>query len=168
MQHSTSMWRTVFFPYLSYVALFLGMGLISGAIVHMPVSPGRYSIIMMIGAVTFGFASFVSDIAQQKDLTVAGIIRALLFSLLVSVGIGMMSGGIQHWEDNPTYSALLIPLGLGVSLFSFVVKNSIRLSVKRLYGLILVFVLLAVPLRITLDYVATSTIQTEGGGGHGH
>jgi len=168
MPLSTSMWRTVYFPYLSYVALFLGMGLISGSIVHMPVSPVRYSLIMLIGVAMFGFASFVSDIAKQENLTSAGIVRALLFSLLVSVGIGMMSGGIQHWEENPTYSAMLIPSGLGLSLFSFIVKNNVRLSVKRFYGVVLLFIVLAIPLKFTLDYMAGSVAQTEGGGGHGH
>lgn len=166
MQQSNTMWKSVFFPYISYVALFLGMGLISGSIVHMPVDPMRYTLIMSIGIVMFGFASFVSDISKQADLSMAGIIRALVFSLLLSVGIGMMSGGVQHFGDNPTWSAMLIPSGFGLSLLSFILKNNVRLSVKRVYAVAILFVMLAVPLRVTLSYMAANTV--ESGGGHGH
>lgn len=163
------MWNTVFFPYINYVLLFLGMGLISGAIVHMPVDPAQYTLIMLIGAAMFGFASFISEIRGQENLSRAGVVRALIFSLLLSVGIGMMSGGIQHFSDNPAYSAMLIPLGFAVSLFSFVLKSGIRLSVKRLYGLLLVFVLVLVPLKMGLNYItADAPVQQGDGHGHGH
>ncbi|MDF2626221.1 MAG: hypothetical protein K0R39_52 [Symbiobacteriaceae bacterium] len=163
------MWRTVFFPYVNYVLLFLGMGLISGAIVHMPVDPVKYTAIMLIGAAMFGFASFITEIRGQANLGVRGIVRALAFSLLLSVGIGMMSGGIQHFSDNPAYSATLIPTGFAISLFSFVLKSGVRLSVKRIYGLILACVLVLVPLSAGLNYVVgDAPAATSDGHGHGH
>jgi hypothetical protein len=165
----TTMWRTVFFPYVNYVLLFLGMGLISGAIVHMPVDPVKYTAIMLIGAAMFGFASFITEIRGQANLGVRGIVRALAFSLLLSVGIGMMSGGIQHFSDNPAYSATLIPTGFAISLFSFVLKSGVRLSVKRIYGLILACVLVLVPLSAGLNYVVgDAPAATSDGHGHGH
>ncbi|HYF93694.1 MAG TPA: hypothetical protein VD969_15880 [Symbiobacteriaceae bacterium] len=104
-------------------------------------------------------------------LTVGAVLRSLGFSLLLSNGIGMISGGIQHFSDNPPYSAALIPLGFGLSLFSFILKNSIRLSVKRVYGVIALFIVLVVPLTIGLDYIVgdapAATVESHGGhGGH--
>lgn len=165
-QQPNTLWRTVFFPYVSYVSLFLGMGLISGSLVHMPIDPFRYSWIMLVGVFMFGFASFISDISKQPDLSFGGIIRTLIFSLLLSVGIGMMSGGVQHFSDNPEWSALLIPMGLGLSLLSFILKNGIRLSVKRVYTVVLIFVLLAVPLRAGLSYMVDTTVPSEHNDGH--
>lgn len=167
MQQPNTLWTTVFFPYVSYVSLFLGMGLISGALVHMPVDPLLYTWIMISGIILFGFASFMSDIRQQPNLTPAGVVRALFLSLLLSVGIGMMTGGIQHFSDNPEWSVLMIPLGLGISLFSFILKQGVRLSVKRFYAVLLIFVMLAVPLKMGLTYMA-ETIVEDGGSGHGH
>lgn len=168
MEQNNTLWKSVFFPYVSYVSLFLGMGLISGAIVHMPLDPARYSLIMGAGVVLFGFASFVNDMSKQTELTTGAIVRSLVFSLLISVGIGMMSGGVQHFSDNPTYSAMLIPSGFGLSLFSFVLKNNTRLSVKRFYAVVLIFAFLALPLKLSLDYMVQNTEQSgDGHGGHG-
>lgn len=162
------MWRTVFFPYISYVSLFLGMGLISGAIVHMPMDPVRYTLIMLIGAGMFGFASFVNDLRGKGDMSAAEIAQALLYSLLLSVGIGMVSGGIQHFSDNPPYSAMLIPMGFGISLFSFILKSGVVLSVKRVYAVIALFIILVLPLKVGLDYVvgAAPAAAAESHGGH--
>ncbi|MFZ5826392.1 MAG: hypothetical protein ACOY94_19030 [Bacillota bacterium] len=168
MQQSTTMWRTLFLPYLTYLSLFLGMGLISGAIVHMPVDPVRYTIIMVVGAVMFGFASFVNDLAGKDRLTAAIVARSLFFALLLSMGIGMISGGVQHFSDNPGYSASLIPAGFGLSLFAFILKNEVKLSVKRIYGIVLIFLALAVPLKFTLDYVAHNIVGESDSHGHGH
>lgn len=168
MQNAPTIWRTLFLPYLSYVGLFLGMGLISGAIVHMPVDPALYTIILVIGALMFGLASFFTDLAKQEHLTLKAAIRSLAYALLLSIGIGMMSGGIQHFSDNPSYSATLIPAGIGVSLLAFILKNQINLSVKRTYAVVLIFLALAVPLKLTLDYVASEIVTHSDGQGHGH
>lgn len=163
------MWRSVLFPYVNYVLLFLGMGLISGAIVHMPVDPFKYTLIMLVGAAMFGFASFINDLKDRDDLSTSAMVRSLLYSLLLSVGIGMMSGGIQHFSDNPAYSAMLIPIGFGVSLFSFVLKHNQRLSVKRVYAVIAIFAVLALPLKLGLDYiVGDAPAAVSDSHGHGH
>lgn len=169
MQQRNTLWTSVFFPYVSYVSLFLGMGLISGSLVHMPVDPVRYTLIMLVGVVLFGFASFISDISKQPDLTLGGIIRVLGFSLLLSVGIGMISGGVQHFSDNPEWATLLIPMGLTLSLVSFILKNNVNLSVKRVYAIALILLAVTVPLKVGLDYMAVTTIESgdSHGGGHG-
>lgn len=167
MQKPNTMWHQVFFPYISYVSLFLGMGLISGSIVHMPVSPTRYTMIMMVGVLLFGFASFVNELKNQADLSKAAVLRSLAFSLLLSIGIGMMSGGVQHFSDNVEYATALIPVGFGVSLFSFVLKHQVKLSAKKSYLLIILFVAMVIPMRVTLNYVATNYAVEGGHGGHG-
>lgn len=163
------MWRAVLFPYVTYVLLFLGMGLISGSIVHMPVDPVKYTLIMLVGAAMFGFASFINDLKDHGDMGTGAVVRSLIYSLLLSVGIGMVSGGIQHFSDNPAYSATLIPIGFGVSLFSFVLKHNPRLSVKRAYAVIAIFAVLVLPLKLGLDYIVSDTpAAASESRGHGH
>ncbi|MFZ5814349.1 MAG: hypothetical protein ACOY93_03495 [Bacillota bacterium] len=167
MQQPRTMWQTVFAPYLSYLALFLGMGLISGSIVHMPIDPIRYSLLMIIGAIMFGVASVINDMAAAANRTAGGMIRSVLGALLLSVGIGMVSGGIQHFTDIPEYAPTLIPLGLAVSLVAFIIKQQIRLSVKRIYAVGLLLLLITFPLKLSLEHAASNT-TVEHGGGHGH
>ncbi len=135
----------------------------------MPIDPARHSVIIVIGAVLFGLASVLDDMAKAGNRTVAGLIRSVLSALLLSVGIGMMSGGIQHFSDIPQYAPILIPTGFAVSLIASIIKNQIKLSVKRAYGVGLLILALAVPLKYSLDYLASTPTATQGDGhGHGH
>lgn len=157
--------KSLFIPYASYVSFFLGMGLISGSIVHMPYDPARYSVLMGVGVVVFIVASLLTEVyVEKRALSVGGVLRSLFFSLLLSVGIGMMSGGIQHFEDNMLYSATLIPLGFSVSLFAFWFKHSIKLTNRQAVMAILIFLAVLLPLWFGLDYVAHNMEV----GGHGH
>lgn len=157
--------RALFLSYASYVSFFLGMGLISGSIVHMPYDPARYSVLLGAGVIVFVVASLLTEVyVEKRALTVAGVLRSLFFSLLLSVGIGMMSGGIQHFEDNMVYSATLIPLGFSVSLFAFWFKHSIKLSTRQTVMAMLIFLAVVLPLWFGLDYVAHNMEI----GGHGH
>ncbi|ABB13905.1 hypothetical protein [Carboxydothermus hydrogenoformans] len=125
-------WQKVLFPYFSYAFYFLGMGLISGSIVHMPLNPARYSLIMSIGIVLFVIASYLYEVKlNRRELSGTETVKFLLFSLFLSVGIGMMSGGIQHFDEEPAYASYLIPAGLVISLISFTVKHGIKPKLKE-------------------------------------
>jgi FtsH-binding integral membrane protein len=84
-------WKDAVFPYLVYVLFFLGMGLTSGAIVHMPIDPSKYTIILFIGMAVFVVASLLNEtVIDKKNLSVISTIRLVIFSLLLSIGIGMI------------------------------------------------------------------------------
>lgn len=159
-------WKDAVFPYIVYVMFFLGMGLTSGAIVHMPMDPPKYTVVLLIGMAIFVVASLLNEtIIDKKNLSISSTIRLVLFSLLLSVGIGMISGGIQHFEDVLDYAGYLIPGGILLSFISFLLKNNIKLGFKKATPLFTILLAIIISLGFTLKNVA-ATMPT--GDGHGH
>lgn len=155
--------------YLGYTATFVGAGLISGAVVHHPLDPARYTLIAVVGAAVFLFATVLNEFVltrQRPGLSrVLGIVTA---SLALSFGIGMLSGGLQHFEDFPERAAMLIPFGLALSFVAYVLRyqpTRWRAVVGPAGVLVAVTAALAfVGLRGIADGMAAET----GGGGHSH
>lgn len=165
-------WKEALFPYIVYVMFFLGMGLTSGSIVHMPLDPHRYTIVLFVGMGIFVIASLLNEtVIDKKHLSFLSTIRLVIFSLLLSVGIGMISGGIQHFEDVLDYAGYLIPGGIMLSLFGFLFKNNIKLGIKAAAPLFTIVLILSISLSFSLRNLAASMPKTEGhshGGGSEH
>lgn len=146
---------SVLSPYLAYVGFFLGIGLVSGSVVHFPGDPVRYAIIGSIGILLFVISSLVDEIViKKRNLKENAILRVILFSVVLSMGIGMISGAIQHFTDTPKYAAILIPAGIVVSLFGFLLKNQVRLSKAILGWSALCLLVVCIPLGVTLSALA--------------
>ena len=111
-------------PYLGYVGYFVGAGLISGGIVHQPLDPARYTTIALAGVVVFLGATVLNEffLAPVRP-TGSRAVRLIVASLALSVGIGMLSGGIQHFLDFPQRAAVLIPVGVVLSFLAYVARN---------------------------------------------
>ena len=155
----------LFAQYGKYVALFVGAGLISGSVVHLPLAPARYAIIGTVGALVFAIASVVSELGDRNPLRLA---RVAVSSLALAVGIGMMSGSIQHFMDIPDRAALLIPLGVVLSLGAFGIRHGLRLKRTDL-ALIVPWLIIAVfALAFGLGKLADVAKAHGGGTGHGH
>lgn len=155
--------------YLGYAATFVGAGLISGAIVHHPLDPTRYSLIAVIGAAVFLCATILNEFvlirSRPSAAKVCGVVAA---SLTLSFGIGMLSGGLQHFEDFPERAAMLIPFGLALSFVSYVLRH----RPDRWRGIlgpagILVAVTAAVAF-VGLKGIAQEMAAQPVGDGHGH
>ncbi|MFJ3722764.1 hypothetical protein ACIPYQ_09360 [Streptomyces sp. NPDC090045] len=154
--------------YLGYVGYFVGAGLISGAVVHHPLDPARYTRIALYGVLVFLAATALNEflLTRRKPTfkQVAGIMGA---SLLLSFGIGMLSGGLQHFEDFPARATALIPAGILLSFIAYVIKDE-HVSWRRVFGLAGLAVLItALAAFVGLRYVASS-MAPESGGGHSH
>ncbi|NUO42934.1 MAG: hypothetical protein HOV82_12925 [Streptomyces sp.] len=155
--------------YLGYAATFVGAGLISGAIVHHPLDPARYTLIAVIGATVFLFATVLNEFVltkQRPGLTrVLGIVGA---SLALSFGIGMLSGGLQHFEDFPARAAMLIPFGLALSFIAYVLRYQ-PARWRSIVGPAGVLVLVTAALAfVGLRGIAEGMAAESGGGGHSH
>lgn len=115
--------------FVSYLSRYVGIGLISGSIVHAGTLGGgslRYIILISIGALLFMFGTFLET--KKEVLTT----RFIVTSVLLSMGVGMVSGGTQHFIDGPLYAAFLIPTGLFVGYIMFLFrKGSEHLSIKK-------------------------------------
>ena len=109
-------------PYVLYVALHFGVALTGGSIVHLPLDPARYLLIGAVGIVVF-IAASVADARHRHAAGLegpgGGLGRYVGWSVVLSIGPGMLSGSIQHFIDFPHYAAALIPLGVLVSLAAY-------------------------------------------------
>ncbi len=126
------MLKTVLSKYLIYIIYFLGIGMVSSGIVLMPFNAIRYGTILVIGLILFSTGSFINEvILEKKQLNLIERIKLVLVSLTLAIGIGMISGGIAHFKESPSYVSYLIPIGIIVSCISFIIKNEFKLTMKE-------------------------------------
>lgn len=155
--------------YIGYVLYFVGAGLISGAVVHHPLDPARYTVVGVIGVFVFLIATLVNEFLLASDRP--ALPRALMVigaSLLLSFGIGMLSGGLQHFDDFPARGAVLVPLGIVVSFVAFVLKDA-DASSRRIFGPMgLAVLLIAAGAYFGLNVIADGMAAETSEGGHGH
>jgi hypothetical protein len=113
-------------PYLLYLALYLGVALTGGSVVHLPMAPVRYAIIGLIGMAMFILAS-LADARRRHAAGLegpgGGLGRYVGWSVLLSLGLGMLSGGIQHFVDSPHYAAALLPIGFVMSFVAYAARE---------------------------------------------
>ena len=110
--------------YVGAMLYFVGAALIAGAVVHYPIAPPLYSVICAVGALVFLLGTVVNEFifaAERPALRRA--ISLVTFSLLLSFGVGLLGGGIQHFTQFPERSAVMTPIGLVMSYVAFVAKD---------------------------------------------
>lgn len=155
--------------YIGYVLYFVGAGLISGAVVHHPLDPARYTKIAVVGVLVFLAATVVNEFLLAADRpTLRRSVLVIVASLMLSFGIGMLSGGLQHFEDFPDRGAVLVPLGITVSFIAFVLKDA-ESSWRRIFGPMGLTVLLTAAVSFFgLRAVADGLGEPSGESGHSH
>lgn len=164
-----SLSRRVFIPFAAFIALFFGTGFVAGSIVHMGEGINPWDVSLFgIGVMLFVAGSVAHDVLHgSKRLKEEGIALFLLLSLILSIGIGMASGGFQHFDDTPHYSAILIPLGVGLGLIAYVLKERISLTKKEWIALLPLTVVSMLLLSVALK-LAAGALPESVRGGHGH
>ncbi|MFI9585937.1 hypothetical protein ACIHCQ_29780 [Streptomyces sp. NPDC052236] len=155
--------------YVGYVLYFVGAGLISGAVVHHPLDPDRYTMIGVIGVMVFLAATVINEFILVRNRPALPRMAVVIgASLLLSFGIGMLGGGLQHFDDFPARGAVLVPLGIAVSFVAFVIKDA-ETSWRRIFSPVGLGVLLAVIVSFFgLRSIADSMGEAPEGGGHSH
>ncbi len=148
--------------YMIYVIYFLGIGMVSSGIVLMPFNYVRYSIILATGLVLFSSGSFVNEfVIDKKEASLGKVIRLILVSLTLAIGIGMISGGISHFKESPTYVSYLIPLGIVISFISFTIKNGYILKGKEKMILLTGILTIGIVAHIGLSIMANNYMANE-------
>lgn len=151
--------------YAVYMGLFIGTGFLSGSIVHFPMDPLRYFIIGLIGTIVFVVSSTVNEITMQgRQATAKEMLKLISFSILLALGVGMISGGVQHFDEVPVYASQLIPLGVILSLAGYILKNGIDLHKHQTLKLGAATVIFVALLGTGLGTYAHSMTTEE----HGH
>ncbi len=110
--------------YFQYVTSYIGIVLMGGAIVHLPAAPKRYAILAMIGAAVFLVSSYFEIKKKRSQDPNFGIWAYMLVSFFLSIGLGMISGSIQHFLDTPMYSSILLTAGFFISAFAFYIREN--------------------------------------------
>lgn len=109
--------------FLSHLLRYVGIGLVSGSIVHASTLGGngyKYIAFVAVGICLFTFGTYLETRAQS---TVVKILPYLVISVIVSIGTGMVSGGTQHFSDGPFAGAVLIPVGCCIAYLSFAYRD---------------------------------------------
>lgn len=120
--------------YLVYVISFVGAGMVSGGVVHYPLNENYYGALAVLGGIVFAVGSIANEVLSNKGFPkLRGLLAIISISLLLSFGIGMLSGGIQHFTDFPSRAAVLIPSGIVLSYLAFCLKAGWfqRSSIKK-------------------------------------
>jgi hypothetical protein len=154
--------------FIGYAATYVGAALISGAVVHHPMDPTRFTMIAIIGAVVFALATaFTEFVINRQRATTRAVVLMVLTSLALSFGIGSLSGGLQHFADVPTRAAVLIPAGLVLAFIAYVLRyHAARWrSIIRPTGLAL---LAGTALVFIVLHQIAGGMSSGHGGGHGH
>jgi hypothetical protein len=156
--------RRVLLPFVLYVALYLGVALAGGAVVHLPLDPARYLLLGGIGVLIFILAS-VADarrrVAAGLEGPGGGLGSFIGWSVLLSIGLGMLSGSIQHFLDFPHYAAALLPLGIPVTLAAYIGRERLDLPRPQLQQLGAVALAFALVLYLGLDLLADSIVPHD-------
>jgi len=108
---------------------------------------------------------FNEVVIDHHHLSKLESLKLVLLSLTLAIGIGMISGGISHFKESPTYVSYLIPLGLIISFISYTVKNKIVLTRKEKLIVFTAVIILAIIVFIALSFAASHMMPNMAPGG---
>ena len=112
--------ETVEKAFTSHILRYVGVGLISGSIVHIGTLGG--GITRYVVLITLGIVAFIAGTILERGRNIITL-NFIIISVLLSIGVGMVSGGTQHYLDGPVYASFLLPLGLLLGYIMFVLRE---------------------------------------------
>ncbi len=104
-------------------------------------------------------------IYKTGNIEKEGIVRYIILSLFLAMGVGMISGSTQHFFDTPVYASYLMPAGVFIASLAFALRNNYELSKKTWTKLLVAGVVFAAVLFAILNSYAKSIPTSEV---HGH
>lgn len=120
------------YSYVSHILRYVGVGLVSGSIVHAGTLGGgslKYIVLIILGIAAFTIGTLMEH-RQKFD---KHLLLFILISTVVSIGTGMVSGGTQHYLDDPLFASIILPLGLFLGYVAFLVRDfKETISFKRI------------------------------------
>lgn len=148
--------------FIIHILSYLGVALIGGSIVHIGTLDGgslRYVILGCIGVMLMIIGSVLEAQTNKEPVNIKylGIVTAL------AISTGLLSGGIQHFLDNPMYAGYLLAVGLVVSYISFAGKYHANTTTL---GIITVAILALIVVITSNTVLHESVPHTEGADHH--
>lgn len=139
--------------FLTYIAKYLGVALIAGSVVHIGTLQNgatRYVILIVIGLML----TILGNIKEAKGQGQKINLNYFLIITGLSFATGFLSGGIQHYLDNPSYAGMLLGIGIIVTYVTFFLKDTFKIEKKNLA----VVIMFAVLLMLFSHYVMDNTL----------
>jgi hypothetical protein len=153
-----------------YLAYFVGVSFQSGGIVHYSLDPGRYGKLIVIGAFIFVVGAIssdlVSDDSRLRESGPAGFAIFIVSSLVLSIGVGLIGGSVQHFNDIPRRAPLFIGLGVVLSALGYHGRFRPHRTKVEFAAAMGIVCALAIPVTVALRAHA-SGIKDEAGHVHG-
>lgn len=103
---------------------YIGISFITGAISHGAFSGTRS---LLIG--TLGVFCFIVWTLLEEDTTHTW--KTIIASAILAIGIGAVTGGLQHFPDSPERSVIIIPIGYVISVLFFASIHKYVLAKKE-------------------------------------
>lgn len=163
---SSGKFRGLAVPFIGYLLYFVGIGQIAGGVVHYPIDPSYFTVMAIIGVFVFLAGTWLNEVVlptvRPPGRKIARLVSA---SVVLSIGVGGVSGGIQHFMQYPSRSSILIAAGLVIAFVGFIWKGSFSARQSVVVGFV-VTALAAITLFVLQPL--TASIEQNGGGGHHH
>lgn len=150
------------YAFIIHVCKYLGIALVSGSIVHAGTLGGgisKYIALIIVGI----FLTILGNYFEYKVKNIKIGANILLLAILLSFGTGMLSGGIQHYSDNPEYSSILLSLGLILTFISLAYKDFANVVSRKSIWIIAI---ISIILYLILSTVGASLVSELSIHGH--
>lgn len=158
--------RTENKEFLTYIAKYLGVALIAGSVVHIGTLENRttrYFVLALVGLVLM----LAGNIAEARQTNKKINLTFFVNVVGLSFATGFLSGGVQHYLDNPYYASYLLAIGLLVTYLTFFWKEKLLLTRKN--ALVVVGISLALLFSHNLFNKENGIFHIDiGAGEHGH
>lgn len=130
------------YAFIIHLSKYLGIALVSGSIVHAGTLGGNTY--KYIGLIVVGIClTVLGNYLEYKVKNIKIGMNIFLLAILLSFGTGMLSGGVQHYSDNPAYGSVLLSFGLILTFISLAYKDfSNVISKKSIYLISVISIIL--------------------------
>jgi L-asparagine transporter-like permease len=103
---------------------YIGISFITGAISHGFFSGTRSLITGIIGIVCFTIGTLMEEDTSNGW-------KAIISGAILAVGIGAVTGGLQHFPDSPEQSLWILPVGFVLSLIFYALVHGYKFGKKE-------------------------------------
>ena len=152
--------------FASHMLRYVGVGLISGSIVHAGTLGGnvtQYVALIVLGVIAFIYGTYL----EYENKIDKKFISFILISVVISIGTGMVSGGTQHYLDGPVFASIILPIGLLVAYMAYLYRDfKGDFSFKKICIAIIICSILAVNLYSLAHKIPTLENHHSSGEGH--
>lgn len=136
--------------------------MIGGSIVHLGTLDDNSTRYIVLGVIGIALMISGSVFEARINKEIVGL-KYFAIATALAIATGFLSGGIQHFLDNPVYAGYLLSIGLVVAYVTFARKYHLATTTQGLATVIVIGLLILFASNTLLHDVVPHTT-----GGHHH